>query len=328
LVAFRQGPQICATSCGVPHSTYHLDGRRHIAVGKNPGQHAGVRLLPTPDQLVGVEQLHVINLRNEDVHFSELSPFRPLRHRSKAHVWEIDSASMEPGPVYSFRIGVVGSGGRAALQAHINQILAEGGWLPVRTELFDNGIPAPWPYLLVLRATHGGVGFAPAPGGIAFSSDMAAPRDGQPLTLHFPKGMLGKYPPRTAAEFPPRGTPWTMCEAVIIVRSLETPTFVEVGDLSLAARPISDRLDDAHRFLLMINPWVETWCIRIDGKLVNKKVKTLIIPGMSVVVPLVSGPAGAGRHVHEHRGTTYYIACVGVSASISGKNEYHFRVWW
>jgi hypothetical protein len=323
LVAWRGGRQIIATACGTtPHSTFHLDGRRHIAVGPKRGQHAGVRLHDRPDQLVGVEELHVMSLRNEAVHFSAESPLRPL-DRGKYLVWEIDSRKLQPGVSHSLRIGVVGSGGHAELAAYINELTTSGDWAHVRTEVHDKGIPTPWPYLVVLQATREGVPGSTSQGGIIFSADSPSLRDGQPYTMQFPKGTLGNFVKEVAAEFPPEGAEWTMQEAIAIVLSPDAPPYVKAGDLALAVRPISSRPRDLASFVLLINPSIETWYVRV-GEATFTAIKTGLFPGMRVV-RMDFGPPGRARCRHDFRGTTYYIQCVGVSGST---NSYRFRVWW
>jgi hypothetical protein len=149
LVLVRAGSEIYACVPGDRlHSSYHLDGRRHVAAdGKRDRfgrRHRAVlaRRKPPHAVLAGVEELHVVKLRNEAYLLTDDSPYRNLSGKCSL-LWQVDSSKLRANEVCEVRIGVVGSGGRAALDQYIGDLIRSGDWELVQSQMHEQHAPCP-----------------------------------------------------------------------------------------------------------------------------------------------------------------------------------------
>jgi len=328
LVLVRAGAEIYASVPGDRlHSSYHLDGRRHVASdGKRDSfgrRHPAVlvRSKKSHSDLAGVEELHVVNLRNEAYLLTDDSPYRKLSGKCSL-LWPVDSCKLRANEVCQVRIGVVGSDGRAALDQHIGELTRGGDWELVQSQMHEQH--APFPYLIVLQATQENAAVRDA-SGWSSSSDAATLTDGQPLTFRVRRGILGDMPesPTEPAIWPP--APCANEQKVVIEVSRTAPPFARVKD-DLVLSVHRDLQADPCNFRLIVNPRMQIHTYRIQNfPAVREYVGCQI--AQTRVLPMNFGMVGMADGTYELNGTTYYIRCSGVGTQRE-LIQYRFTVAW
>lgn len=308
------------------HTTYHTDGRWHVAGDtrhdrfKRRLRHArNIRMKNPPADLVGVENLYVQNLGNQAFHFSEAGHFPKLRLRSRESAWEVDSRSLPEGAPLALHIGVVGSGGKPALDAYIATELTRAGegWTVTQVELETTLNPSP--YLIVLQGPQSA---RQAIEGIVSGTEATTLSDGQMLTFRFPPGLLGEITPSEEQVWPP--VPCKRREGVRIVVGPFSEAFTRVtDDLRLAVEPLG--MDGAD-FNLVVNGEA---IIKAGNHVLYRVAKHATAPSVSYHMRYGYSPQAECEYVHA--GMTYYIKCAHLSSEKNPRyttTTYSFVVAW
>jgi hypothetical protein len=306
-----------------------VDGRRHIA--GDPDKDAYNRRLYPPvhirtkaraADLVGVEELHVVKLRNEPLHFGQDSAFARLSAKPGVR-WLIDSRNLQANATHEVRVGIVGSGGRAALDQHIAELTRDGTWVLAQSE-FGEGL-SPTPYLVVLRAgDESAHSIGP---GWASSSDAATVSDGQPISFYLPPELRGRFasPQGKRVLWPP--VPCKNSAKVTYKLSPFAEPFVSVPNTDMLLAVTGHKPGNIAVFDLIVNP---RDILITDGRHVFHRVPGHPT-GPSIAWRMRFGPEGNAQATYEIAGRTYYIQCYGIGGMSKGTYEvveYRFEVQW
>ena len=271
---------------------------------------------------MGVEELHVVTLRNEPLHFGKDSGFTSMGEKPGL-VWLIDSREHQPNATHQVSVGVVGSGGRAALDHHIAELTRDGTWVSAQAQLGE-GL-SPTPYLVVLRARDESA-HTIGPGW-ASNADSANLVDGQPLTLRMPPEHRPKVPlpPHKPSVWPP--IPCDNSASVMYELSPFGQPYVRVPNTDLLLAVPEHKPDDPSDFILLVNP--RDICIAAGNHVLHR------VPGHptgpAIAYRVRFGLEGSADAKYEIAGRTYYIRCRGVGDTSNRAYQvvrYHFEIQW
>jgi hypothetical protein len=311
------------------HSSYHVDGRRHVTGAPDKDTYKRrfyppvlVRMKTPMADLVGVEELHVVTLRNEPLHFGKDSGF-PSMSEKQGLVWPIDHHELQANAAHQVSVGIVGSGGRAALDQHIAELTRDGTWIAAQSKLGED--LSPTPYLVVLRARDENAHTIGQ--GWASNADATTLCDGQPFTLRMPPEFRPKVPPPPykPAVWPP--VPCDNSARVVYEFSPFAQPYVRVPNTDLLLAVPQHKPGNSSDFILLVNP--REVCITAGNQVLHR------VPGHptgpAIAYRLLFGPEGRADAKYEIAGRTYYIRCYGAGGMSKGSYEvvqYRFEIQW
>jgi hypothetical protein len=313
------------------HTTYHVDGRRHVTGPRERVDDLGRRLYPSQNpsyevelaRLVGARELQVFRLSAIPLYFGNESPFQVMRKRSRPGSWLLDLQRLQPDAAYQVVAGIVGSGGRDALQQHIADLTRGGNWVFEHAEIGTQ--PSPTPYLVLLRST------LESPQGAsrwASSSDSSTLRDGQPFTFYPPPEH--RMPPGQERE--PAVWPPAICQHSARVTyeylpdSEASEPFVTIPATGMRLAVAWHEPGDPSRFELFVNP--RNCKTTADGGMLWR------FPSMrpAACYRMRYGMAGNAECAYvSEDGRTFYIRCRNLEWRRDGEREvskYHLEVQW